>query len=156
MSMPNPNTTTRRVFTQFLVEKECPDNADPYYKKTHDDLRRLLDLLAKHEGMSANMEQTFMMPAADKNKVYFMWDFVGRTLGMMAAVPPTTPKASLASSAMFKDIIGRTVMAEVLIRDTTGKLDDTNEPAHRGSYRRNVEFGPEIIQALDEAKVAEK
>ncbi|KAL8396852.1 hypothetical protein RB594_003807 [Gaeumannomyces avenae] len=156
MSMPNPNTTTRRVFTQFLVEKECPDNADPYYKKTHDGLRRLLDLLAKHEGMSANMEQTFMTPAADKNKVYFMWDYVGRTLGMMAAVSPTTPKARLASNAIFQDIIGRIVMAESLIRDTTGKLDDTNEPAHRGSYRRNVEFGPEIIQALDEAKFAEK
>ena len=30
--------------------------------------------------MTPNLQQTYMTPAASKNKVYFMWDFVGRTL----------------------------------------------------------------------------
>lgn len=29
--------------------------------------------------MAPNLQQTYMTPAASKNKVYFMWDFVGRT-----------------------------------------------------------------------------
>ena len=40
----------------------------------------LLDKLAHHEAMAPNLNQTYMTPAADKNKVYFEWDFVGRTL----------------------------------------------------------------------------
>ena len=30
--------------------------------------------------MAPNLQQTFRTPAASKNNVYFMWDYVGRTL----------------------------------------------------------------------------
>ena len=40
----------------------------------------LLNKLAYHPAMALNLQQTYMTPAASKNNVYLMWDFVGRTL----------------------------------------------------------------------------
>ena len=43
-------------------------------------LASLLEKLAGHEAMKDNMKQPYMTPAASKNRIYFVWDFVGRTM----------------------------------------------------------------------------
>lgn len=76
----DPNTHTREDFTLSLTQRPLPDNAKPEWKSTAEKLRNLLSKLAFHKAMESNIHQTYMTPAASKNKVYFMWDFVGRTL----------------------------------------------------------------------------
>ena len=41
--------------------------------------------------LTSYIDQTYSTPAASKNKVYFMWDFVGRTLAMLYGLPPSLP-----------------------------------------------------------------
>ena len=76
----HPNRSTREEFTQALVKTELPEDANPEWLDLARKLRNLLDELAHHPAMAENLHQTYMTPAADKNRVYFMWDFVGRTL----------------------------------------------------------------------------
>lgn len=58
--------------------------------------------------MAPNREQTFMTPAKKKTRVYFMWDFVGRTLGMLYQIPPNLP-ASVTDKEdnVWMDVVGR-------------------------------------------------
>jgi hypothetical protein len=72
MPMPNPNTTTRDDFTKYYVRQTCPENADPKFRKLFVNLQKMLDLLANHDAMKPNLQQTYMTPANSKNKVYFM------------------------------------------------------------------------------------
>ena len=76
----NPNTQTREPFTNNIISLETPSFANPEWLETASVLRDLLQKLAHHPAMEPNLQQTFMTPAASKNKVYFMWDFVGRTM----------------------------------------------------------------------------
>jgi hypothetical protein len=57
--------------------------------------------------MAPNREQTFMTPAKKKTRVYFMWDFVGRTLGMLYQIPPNLP-ASVTDGEdnVWMDVVG--------------------------------------------------
>ena len=57
--------------------------------------------------MAPNREQTFMTPAKKKTRVYFMWDFVGRTLGMLYRIPPNLP-ASVTDKEdnVWMDVVG--------------------------------------------------
>jgi len=80
----DPNTATREQFTTQLISNPTPFDAAPAWTKLADNLKTLLEKLAHHSAMAPNLQQTYMTPAASKNKVYFMWDFVGRTL-----VPPS-------------------------------------------------------------------
>lgn len=76
----DPYVATRQQFTDHLVNKRIPANATDEWRETTFELQSLLRKLAAHDAMRANLEQTYMTPANSKNKVYFMWDFVGRTL----------------------------------------------------------------------------
>ena len=76
----DPNTSTREEFTTGLTSPELPSPAAEEWTDLAQKLRNLLDKLAHHPAMAPNLQQTYMTPAAAKNKVYFVWDFVGRTL----------------------------------------------------------------------------
>lgn len=77
----DPNTSTREEFTTSLTGIPLPPvPLAPEWKQLAEQLRVLLDKLAHHPAMAPNLQQTYMTPAASKNSVYFMWDFVGRTL----------------------------------------------------------------------------
>ena len=77
----DPNTSTREEFTAGLTGIPLPPvPLAPEWKQLAEQLRILLDKLAHHPAMAPNLQQTYMTPAASKNSVYFMWDFVGRTL----------------------------------------------------------------------------
>jgi len=68
----------------------------------------------------------------------FRWDFIGRSLGMLSAVDPQTPR-----SPMWTEVLGRAALAKSLIMDTTGKLENMNRGV---GYHddADVEFTPEI------------
>jgi hypothetical protein len=101
--------------------------------------------LIDHPAMRPNLKQTFSTPAKSKNKVYFMWDFILRTLQHLAAqVDPSNPN----SSPMFQDVIGRSVQAKMLIIDETGQLDEMNASVGN-SGGGGVEFGDEIKKLAD-------
>ncbi len=77
----DPNTWTREEFTTGLTGVPLPPvTLAPEWKELAEQLRTLLEKLAYHPAMAPNLQQTYMTPAASKNNVYFMWDFVGRTL----------------------------------------------------------------------------
>ena len=76
----DPTKSTREEFTAAMVKAELPEDANPEWLDLAQKLQTLLDELAHHPAMAENLQQTYMTPAADKNRVYFMWDFVGRTL----------------------------------------------------------------------------
>ena len=77
----DPITSTREEFTTNLLGIPFPSvTLAPEWKELAEQLRTLLDKLAHHPAMAPNLQQAFMTPAASKNNVYFMWDFVGRTL----------------------------------------------------------------------------
>lgn len=93
----DPNTSTREEFTTGLTAVPLPPvPLAPEWKELAEQLRTLLNKLAYHPAMAPNLQQTYMTPAASKNNVYFMWDFVGRTLVRSVPSPhPHTHKTSL-------------------------------------------------------------
>lgn len=76
----NPYTSTREEFTRSILSVPTPDDAAKDWADSVTRLKKLLEKLTYHEAMAPNLQQTYMTPAASKNRVYFMWDFVGRTL----------------------------------------------------------------------------
>ncbi|KAL9092257.1 MAG: hypothetical protein Q9165_004431 [Trypethelium subeluteriae] len=165
----DPNTHTREAFTNNLTSVEIPSFADPDWSKTVSWLRELLQKLAHHPAMEANLQQTYMTPAASKNKVYFMWDFVGRTLvdttqttpdktiadlltcirvpqSMVAKVDPSLQNMGKAETETWTDIVGRSAMAQQLILDTMpGGLDMMVNMSHPGQTEPKPEFGEDIL-----------
>ena len=85
----DPNTSTRLEHTNQLIYGSVQDDASPKYAKLVDNHKALLDALAHHEAMAPNLYQTYTTPAANKNKVYFEWDFVGRTLVSVSSLSRT-------------------------------------------------------------------
>lgn len=75
-----PNTSTREQFTRHIVNQPVPPTWPQPLKDRAAILKSLLDKLAHHPAMTPNLQQTSMTLAASKNRVYFMWDFVGRTV----------------------------------------------------------------------------
>ncbi|KAK4944816.1 hypothetical protein LTR66_007665 [Elasticomyces elasticus] len=136
-TLPDPQRATREQYTQYLTSLECAPNAVPRYAKLHKDLRHLLDLLAHYPAMAPNLQQTYSTPAASKDKVYFMWDFIGRTLGMLNQIDPKLPSRT---KDAWEDVYGRASYGRVLIKDTTGVLQRTNASV---GYKDDagVEFG---------------
>lgn len=138
-------TATREQFTQNIIAQ--PDNPrGPNTTKwsayrTH--LNNLLDLLAHHDAMAPNLRQPYMTPANSKNKVYFMWDFVGRTRGMLEGV-----RKSEKGDEMWEDVVGRSQYAVVLIKDKTGQLETMLSAPYGKNFDQAV-FGEEVLEAAD-------
>lgn len=119
-----------------------------------------------------------MTPAASKNNVYFMWDFVGRTLvssppaslyvsalqeergslircsflqGMLYNVDPTLQDLSEEENEKWNDARGRSVYAGMLITDQMkGALDMMTESTYPGQKGKHPEFGEEILKLARE------
>lgn len=91
----DPNKNTREEFTKAIVTRPIPEFASPDWKKYVQRSQVLLDKLAHHTAMASNLHQTYMTPANSKNKVYFEWDFVGRTLVRNQSSPRQTDEDSL-------------------------------------------------------------
>lgn len=75
----DPNTNTRKEFTTDLISNPIPGKADPEWKTNVERQKVLMEKLTHRPAMAPNLNQTYMMLANSKNKVYFEWDFVGRT-----------------------------------------------------------------------------
>ncbi|PVH93873.1 hypothetical protein DM02DRAFT_618988 [Periconia macrospinosa] len=138
---PDGNTTTREKFTDFYINWPLPSNANEEYRKLFLAHQRLLKLLCDHPAMDPNRQQTYNTPANSKNKVYFMWDFVGRTFALLSntqVINPANP-----SGKEWVDIMLRGTMAHSLIVDTTGRLEQQNRAV---GYHddEGVEFSDEI------------
>jgi len=118
---PSPSESTRREWTDWMISQPAiPSNASNEYRELMESLRNLLSKLANHESMVQNMNQKYMEPAISKNKVYFMWDFTGRTIGMLLSLDPTSPPSE---KDMWTEVVNRDAFGRVLINDTSGKLD---------------------------------
>ena len=91
----DPNKNTREEFTSAIVSRPVPEFASPEWKKYVQRSQVLLDKLAHHTAMAPNLHQPCMTPANSKNKVYFEWDFVGRTLVRKQSSPGQTDEDSL-------------------------------------------------------------
>jgi hypothetical protein len=76
----DPYKNTREEYTIRAIRTPLPSKTHPTWLETAHKLRALAEKLAYHPAMAPNLQQTYMTPANDKNNVYFMWDFVSRTL----------------------------------------------------------------------------
>ena len=68
----NPYQATREEYTQKHCSVELPSDVSPEFKNLFVGNQRLIDALAHHPAMAPNLQQTYMTPAASKNKVYFI------------------------------------------------------------------------------------
>lgn len=148
----DPNTATRQEYTAGLTSVPLPPvTLAPEWKELVEQLRTLLDKLVHHPAMAPNLQQTYMTPAASKNNVYFMWDFVGRTLSMLYNVDPTLEDLSEKDNENWNDAHGRAVYAGMLITNKMkGALDLMTESTYPGQKGKHPEFGDEILKLAGE------
>ncbi|KAI9656913.1 MAG: hypothetical protein M1821_003552 [Bathelium mastoideum] len=96
--------------------------------------------------MEPNLHQLFSTPAASKNKIYFMWDFIARTMSMLSDVEPSLQRMGKEEEEAWTDVIGRSVMAQQLILDTKpGMLDLMVSATYPGQAGPTPQFGDEIV-----------
>ncbi|KAJ4417258.1 hypothetical protein N0V82_006291 [Gnomoniopsis sp. IMI 355080] len=76
----DPLVNTREEFTRAYLQQPIPDNADPKWKELNHIIRDLMVKLLEHEAMRENKTQPIMIPAINKNRVYFLWDSTCRIL----------------------------------------------------------------------------
>lgn len=75
-----------------------------------------------------------------------MWDFIGRTLGMLYIVPSSLEGLSSSQQETWNDVVGRSVMGAGLILDEKpGMLDQMLQMSYPGGDR-NVDFGNEVLE----------
>lgn len=74
------HNNTREEVTSDLIAVPIPNFAAPRWKNYVQRSQMLLDKLAHHPAMAANLQQKWSTPANVGNKVYFQWDFVRHTL----------------------------------------------------------------------------
>lgn len=85
----DPDSTTRQVWTDTFTSQPVPADASTEWKDRFTKNQTLMKALFDHPAMEPNRQQTFGTPAKNKNKVYFSWDFVGRTLvSPLATITP--------------------------------------------------------------------
>ncbi|RMY33823.1 hypothetical protein D0864_16753 [Hortaea werneckii] len=143
----DPNTSSRAVFTEVKSLKE------------------LYQLLANHPGMGRNNEQVFAQPAHEKNTVYFMWDFVGRTIVCSRLYLSCQALGPFVSSTMaymidpalpskpdvkerWSDIMSRSVMAANLLLDQPpGMLDQMVNMSYPNQSGEKPVIGNDIKDA---------
>ncbi|KAL8646096.1 MAG: hypothetical protein Q9226_007020 [Calogaya cf. arnoldii] len=143
----DPNKNTREEFTDAMISMSISEFAWPEWKKYVQRSQVLLDKLAHHSAMAPNLQQTYMTPANSKNKVYFEWDFVGRTLSMFYNVNPTLQGLSKQEKEKWEDAVGRTTFTKVLILDTRpGMLDLMTETTYPDQKGAHSDFGEEILE----------
>ncbi|KXT08685.1 hypothetical protein AC579_8664 [Pseudocercospora musae] len=146
--MADPYTATREEFTNHLTAAEIPADANTTFKRYAESHQRLLTALTQHPAMAPNLQQTYMTPANSKNKIYFMWDFVGRTLGHIVSFDPTHNPARGPKKAIWKDVVSRTVMTKMLLaEDHTSKLETMLEAQYPDQRGRHPEIGEEVVAA---------
>jgi hypothetical protein len=119
---PDPYTTARKDYTAAICSKDIPENANATYKKLVEGGRKLVNCLLNDPAMAPNREQTFMTPAASKNRVYFMWDYVQRTLCYLNELDAIQPSRSSGVGEGWADCQGRITFAISLILDADRKL----------------------------------
>ncbi|KAF2398717.1 hypothetical protein EJ06DRAFT_456867, partial [Trichodelitschia bisporula] len=112
----DPYTNTRREFTEAMLNRPIPDAATPQYRTFVSGAQKVLRALAYHPAMEPNIDQPFMTPANKKSRVYFMWDFCGRTLGMALAIDASLPRST---KKVWEEVNERTVFADVLFHDNS-------------------------------------
>lgn len=76
----DPMTNTREEFTKAALQQPIPHDADPKWKELNQAIKDLMLKLLEHEAMRPNKTQPFMTPAANKDRVYFLWDSACRLL----------------------------------------------------------------------------
>jgi len=119
---PDPYTTARKDYTAAICGKDIPENANDAYKKLVEGSRKLVNCLLDDPAMAPNREQTFMTPAASKNRVYFMWDYVQRTLCYLNELDASQPSRNSGAGEGWADCQGRTSFATGLILDADRML----------------------------------
>ncbi|MCJ1459407.1 hypothetical protein MMC28_009785 [Mycoblastus sanguinarius] len=143
----DPDTNTREQFTAHITSTPNPPSAAPAWSKLVDNLKILLDKLAHHSAMAPNLQQIYMTPAASKNKVYFMWDFVGRTLGSLYNVNPTLQKLSKQEKEAWEEAKGRATYAKMLMTDAMpGMLDQMTASTYPGQSGQHPALGEDILE----------
>jgi len=86
-----------------------------------------------------------MTPAAQKSRIYFLWDFVGRTLQYLYMVDYAKDLSEMRGQEeeVMRDAIGREALSVVLVNDRVGKTDwmvDANCDV-------KVQWGEEVARA---------
>ncbi|KAL9000693.1 MAG: hypothetical protein Q9169_000729 [Polycauliona sp. 2 TL-2023] len=143
----DPNQNTREEFTNAMIAIPIPEFASPVWRSHVQRSQVMLDKLARHTAMAPNLQQTYMTPANSKNKVYFQWDFVGRTLGMFYNINPTLQGLSKDEKEKWEDAKGRTTFAKMLILDTQpGMLNMMTETTYPDQKGAHPDFGEEILE----------
>lgn len=149
----DPTKATRAEFTEYACRPQLPPDApdpSPIWKVFVSNQRDLVTALAAHPAMASNLHQTYMTPAASKNRVYFMWDFVGRTLGKLYQVNPTLDFGSNEEREMWADIEGRATMAALLITDKVpGMLNQMVEQLYSDQTDQHPAFGEDIVKMAE-------
>ncbi|KAF2761707.1 hypothetical protein EJ05DRAFT_535066 [Pseudovirgaria hyperparasitica] len=144
----DPHKNTREEFTQYALSHPVPDNAHKDWLKEFNYMMALVPKLAYHPAMAPNLQQTYMTPAAEKNSVYFMWDFVSRTLSnLYNQVDPELKLETRASKNAWNDVRSRGMMATELILDTTpGMLAMMTGSAYPEQKDKEPAFGEDILE----------
>ena len=148
----DPNVATREEFTKHLTSLPYPkpsEGSAPEWYELVTKLAVLLDKLAHHEAMAPNLQQTYMTPAASKNKIYFMWDFVGRTLGIANRVDCDLKDLSSYEKEQWEDAKGRSIFAgQLMLNDKM--LHPMVESTYPGRKGKHPAFGDELLKLARE------
>lgn len=76
----------------------------PSLHPTLPNLRDLTRDLADHEVMKPDINDPYIKPANHKAKVYYVWNFMGRTVSMVLANEPDLP---LRQKGLWREVSGR-------------------------------------------------
>jgi hypothetical protein len=146
----DPNRATRAEFTEYICRPQLPPDAPdptPIWKLFVSNQKDLVTALAAHPAMEPNLQQTYDTPAASKNKVYFMWDFVGRTVGYLYQVSPAMEFQNDKERELWAEIQQRGTMAAILISDKVPVLLDRMVQVVYGDQTgENLTFGDDILK----------
>ncbi|KAK3062409.1 hypothetical protein LTS18_004111 [Coniosporium uncinatum] len=141
----DPSQSTRAEYTSRMTSIPIPDFAHKDWKNLVSKHQSLLRMLADHPAMAPNLQQTYSTPANNKNNVYFMWDFVGRTLFYCFQANPTLQDETPQEKEAWQDALTRAMMTQSLIMDTAkGRLNAMTESTYPEQKGRHPNFGSEI------------
>lgn len=143
-----PNVCKRRDYTAGFAGASLPEEMSSDWQELAMLLRDLYSRLGAHPAMTRNLNQTFSTPANSKNSVYFMWDFVGRTLHQLYLVPAKTEKLSAKHKEAFNDCHGRAAMASGLIlNEPAGMLEMMVKSAPHDKENPMPDMGKQVEDA---------
>ncbi|EGX51802.1 hypothetical protein AOL_s00043g821 [Orbilia oligospora ATCC 24927] len=144
----NPNSATRREFSEHFIAARPPSGADAEYIAVFQATQHLLSLLINHAGMveTENAQQPFMEPAKSKNRVYAMWDFVGRTMGILLNNVRSYSNPGRSQDEAWRDAVGRSQLADMLLQDES-RGDSMHRMTWGSGFDARFPFGDEIKQA---------